>query len=250
VVTGGGISPDGSRWIYCKRSKRRRKRFFVHVTVLSRVFRGKFIAMLKKAFRHGELGFHGRLTPLLRRANFEQLLNRSTRNDWVVDVRRPFGSADRVLKYLARYTNRVAISNSRLIAIENGKVRFRYKDYADDGKQKVLQLEATEFIRRFLLHVLPRGFMKIRYYGFLANRFRREKLALCRQLLGVVDGTEILEVDPSKTDESPLPNDEARTCRCPVCGKGRMVMIEQIAAEPKEPFYGPAPRAPPMQHVA
>ena len=124
VVTGGGISPDGSRWVNCKQSKRR-KRFFVHVKVLSRVFRGKFIALLKKAFRQEELGFHGRLAYLSGRANFERLLSFSTRKDWVVDVRAPFGSADRVLKYLARYVNRVAISNSRLLSIENDKVRFR-----------------------------------------------------------------------------------------------------------------------------
>ena len=247
VVTGGGIAPDGSRWIHCKRSKRRRKWFFVHVTVLSRVFRGKFIDLLKRAFRRGKLEFHGDLASLASEPNFEQCLNRSTRNDWNVDVRRPFGSGDRVLKYLARYVNRVAISNRRLVGMEDGNVRFRYKDYSDGGKQKVLPLRGTEFIRRFLLHVLPRGFMKIRHYGFLANRFRREKLALCRQLLHVVDNAEIPEAD--RSDDSPSPTDEARTCRCPVCGKGSMLLVEEIPAEPRVEHEATS-RAPPMQRVA
>ena len=250
VLTSGGVSPDGSRWIHCKRSKRRRKWFFVHVTVLSRVFLGKFIDYLKRAFRRGELKFHGDLAPLADLINFERWLDRSTRNDWNVDVRQPFDSADQVLKYLARYINRVAISNDRLVAIKDGKVYFRYKDYADGDKEKVMPLDAVEFIRRFLLHVLPRGFMKIRHYGLLANRFRREKLALCRQLLHVVDDTEMPEVDPSKIDESTLPTDEAQTWRCPKCGDGKMVMVERILTEPKEADYASASRAPPMQRIA
>jgi hypothetical protein len=155
-----------------------------------------------------------------------------------------------VLKYLARYINRVAISNDRLVAMKDGKVYFRYKDYADGDKEKVMPLDAVEFIRRFLLHVLPRGFMKIRHYGLLANRFRREKLALCRQLLHVVDDTEMPEVDPSKIDESTLPTDEAQTWRCPKCDDGKMVMVERILTEPKEADYASASRAPPMQRIA
>ena len=197
VVTGGGISRHGSRWVYCKRAKRKGKQFFVPIGILRSVFRGKVIDFLKRAHHNGDLQFRGQLAPMAVRRAFEQRLNEAVRKRWVVDVRRPFRSPAVVLKYLARYTHRVAISNRRLVMLKDGKVHFRYKDYADSGREKILPLEATEFIRRFLLHVLPKGFMRIRHYGFLANRFRRQKLALCRRLLGV-------SAEQEETPEQPL----------------------------------------------
>lgn len=226
VVTGGGIVPDRAEWVHCKRSRRQSKVFFIPEKVLSRVFRGKFIDFLKRAFHSGKLGFFGKLTPLAKPAVFERWLNTAVQNDWVVDVKRPFGSAQVVLKYLARYTHRVAISNSRLVAMRDGNVHFRWKDYADGGKQKIMVLEATEFIRRFLLHVLPTGFMRIRHYGFLANRFRQEKLALCRQLLGVASEPTVNqeEADAKVAMESA---EEAGDC-CPRCGKGVMQTVHEV----------------------
>ena len=146
IVTGGGLSADGSRWIHGKQSKRR-KPFFAPGKVLSRVFRGKFIDSLKRAFRSGELEFHGRLKPLGDEAAFEQLLNKAVRHDWVVYAKRPFSSPACVLKYLARYTHRVAISNRRLVEMRDGRVSFRYKDYSDDRRSKVLSL-STAFAYR------------------------------------------------------------------------------------------------------
>jgi hypothetical protein len=249
VVTGGGISPDCSRWVYCKRSRKSKKRFFIHVSVLGQVFRGKFIDFLKREYRRGALRFFGELSSLAQPAAFERWLTRSVRQEWVVFAKRPFGSAERVLKYLARYTHRVAISNGRLIDMRDGKVRFRMKDYADGGRWKSIELEATEFIRRFLLHVLPQNFMKIRQYGFLANRFRKQKLQLCRKLLGVHS----MPADtPTNTEEAPAEPEEP-TYRCPLCRKGRMVPLGVIPVEK----YGPKPkrdrtrrpRSPPTCHA-
>jgi hypothetical protein len=156
VVPGGGIAPDGKRWISC------RKDFFLPVRILSRVFRGKFLEHLKSAFSQGQLSFHGRLRSLRDPTAFEQLLHASVKCDWVVYSKRPFGGPTQVLKYLARYTHRVAISNRRLVDLREGSVCFRWKDYARGNVQKTMSLAAPEFIRRFLLHVLPRGFVRIR----------------------------------------------------------------------------------------
>jgi len=228
VVSGGGISPDGLQWMPCKRSQRSGRPFFLPVRVLRRKFRGKFLALLKRAYRRGELVFFGSLASLAEPVEFERTLDVAARHDWIVDVRPPFGSPKVVLKYLARYTHRVAIANSRLIDIENGRVRFRWKDYADQGRQKTMWLSGTEFIRRFLLHVFPPGFIHIRHYGFLANRFRRQKLDLCRRLLGTPadpnadepahDASDILDaVDPGHD-----------VSRCPQCKQGRMILIERV----------------------
>ena len=154
--------------------------FFLPVRVLSRVFRGKFLAGLRAAFAKGELRFAA--------DQFERLLSAAVRTDWVVYAKPPFGGPEQVLKYLARYTHRVAISNARLLDFEDGMVRFRYKDYAHGNRKRVMTLTALEFVRRLLLHVLPTGFVRIRHYGILANRHRHEKLALCRRLLGSGSG--------------------------------------------------------------
>ncbi len=229
VVPGGGIAPDGARWIACKN---RKKPFFLPVKVLSRVFRGKFLDLLRKAFQQGELHFYGNLAALSQPLRFEQYLEASRRNDWVVHAKPPFGGPEQVLKYLARYTHRVAISNSRLISLENGKVTFRWKDYAHGNHKKTLTLDAAEFIRRFLLHVLPSGFMRIRHFGLFANRLRQTKLALCRQLLGVGQSTQ----QPSE-EEKPAPvQDDAGETKdylhdddlCLVCKKGRLLIVEVL----------------------
>src|SRR5271154_3556938 len=179
VVPGGGISPDGLHWIGCKK-----KSFFLPVGVLSSRFRNLFLIYLRKAFQAGRLKFQGEMAALASPAAFEALCRQARRIKWVVFVKPPFGGPEQVLKYLARYTHRVAISNRRLVAMEEGRGSFEYKDYADGNQRKVMTLEATEFIRRFLLHILPSGFVRIRQFGYLANRARGKKLALCRALLG------------------------------------------------------------------
>jgi hypothetical protein len=236
IVTGGGLSADGSRWIHGKQSKRR-KPFFAPEKVLGRVFRGKFIDSLKRTFRSGKLGFHGRLKSLSDEAAFEQLLNKSVRHDWVVYAKRPFSSPARVLKYLARYTHRVVISNRRLVELRNGRVSFRYKDYSDDQRSKILSLSSGEFIRRFLMHTLPSGFVRIRYYGFLANRYRNERLEKCRHLLGVTSVT-APTIQESKTpaencDPAPSPK------TCPACGRQSLTIIDVVP--PARPLPLPRP---------
>lgn len=216
VVPAGGLSLDGTAWV------RGGKKFFLPVRVLSRVFRGKFIAFLKQANARGELKFHGQLRALAQPVTMENLLNRSVKHDWVVYAKRPFGGPEVVLKYLARYTHRVAISNGRLLRLENGQVTFRWKDYAQGSRQGTMTLAATEFIRRFLLHVLPSGFVRIRYYGFLANRVRAQNLGRCRQLLGQQRPPE--PERPADTDSGGVFSDE----RCPVCQRGCLRIIEKL----------------------
>src|SRR5262245_51573929 len=179
IVPGGGISPNGEGWIRCKK-----RSFFLPVSVLRSRFRRLFLIYLRKAFQDGRLKFHGEMAGLNQPAAFQTLCQQTGRIKWVVFVKPPFGGPEQVLKYLARYTHRVAISNRRLLSMEAGRVTFEYKDYADGNKKKIMTLEATEFIRRFLLHILPSGFVRIRQFGFLANRARGKKLALCRALLG------------------------------------------------------------------
>jgi hypothetical protein len=224
VVPAGGLAPDGTRWIHC------RKGFFLPVRVLSRVFRGKFIRGLKQARARGDLRFHGGLAELVNANAFERLLNQVVRHEWVVYAKPPFGGPEQVLKYLARYTHRVAISNRRLLAFRDGRVMFRWKDYAQGGQQRRMTLPAVEFIRRFLLHVLPGGFVKIRHYGFLANRFRQAKRELCHRLLGVAARPPAPSAsddrpasDPPSTSESEPPRR-----RCPHCREGRLRIMEWL----------------------
>jgi hypothetical protein len=177
VIPAGGLSLDHQHWVYP------RYPFFLPVRVLSPVFRGKFIAGLKHAFYQGKLRFPGSLKHLGAPKAFHAFLRRLFRHHWVVYAKRPFGGPQHVLQYLARYTHRVAISNHRIIQVANGSVTFRWKDYAHKGKQKLMTVTAAEFLRRFLLHTLPRGFVRIRFCGFLANRRRGAFLALCQALL-------------------------------------------------------------------
>jgi hypothetical protein len=223
VVPGGGIGPDGAKWIGCRKPS-----FLLPTGVLGSRFRNLFLTYLREAFEGGKLEFHGEMAGLARPAAFAALCNRAQRKKWNVHVKPPFGGPEQVLKYLARYTHRVAISNSRILSIADGKVTFLWKDYADASKVKPMTLDAVEFIRRFLLHILPAGFVRIRQFGFLANRARREKLALCRALLGAPPApprSALAGVGDRKTDEK----------LCPVCRTGHMILIrlpysERLAA--------------------
>ncbi|MEN6495883.1 MAG: IS91 family transposase [Thermoguttaceae bacterium] len=236
VVSGGGLSPSGTRWIASKTY------YFLPVKVLSRVFRNQYRALLEKAFQRGELAFFGELQPLAEPEAFRRFLHTATKREWVVYAKRPFGSPDCVLKYLARYTHRVAISNHRLLGYRDGKVTFRYKDYAHEGQPRTMTLPAAEFIRRFLLHVLPDGFMRIRHYGYLANRHRREKLAICRRLLGGGAPTESpADQEPPVTASCQQGDAAEGTIRCPVCKTGRMRTIETFERLPRR---GPGPAKP------
>jgi hypothetical protein len=181
VVTGGGLSPDGSRWIAT------RPGYLFPVKVLGRLFRGKFLAGLKHAYQAGQLSLGGSVADLAEPAAFRRWLDGLYRQNWVVYAKRPFGGAKQVFRYLGRYSHRVAIANSRLLALEDDQVLFHWRDYADDNRLKVMRLAAEEFIRRFLLHVLPKRFVRIRHYGLLAGRNVTTQLARCRQLLGVAD---------------------------------------------------------------
>ena len=220
IVPGGGISPDGSRWVACRKS------FFLPVRVLSRLFRTKFLRSLRVAFGRGDLRFAGELHALAEPAAFRSLCQQAVRNEWVVYAKPPFGGPERVLKYLARYTHRVAISNHRLRTLENARVSFDWKDYAHRGRTKIMTLDAVEFIRRFLLHVLPSGLVRIRQFGFLANRFRKHKLELCRALLGAPTRSPIIASDDR-------PNAQIEDAhRCPICQLGRLIIIELLRAQP------------------
>jgi hypothetical protein len=188
------------------------------VKVLGCRFRNLFLIYLREAFEQGELRFHGEMAGLAGPAAFAALCNSAGKIKWVVHAKPPFGGPEQVLKYLARYTHRVAISNSRILSVADGKVTFLWKDYADGNKTKAMTLDAVEFIRRFLLHILPGGFVRIRQFGFLANRDRRDKLALCRALLGAPSApprSTLTDVRGRKTDEK----------LCPVCRIGHMILI-------------------------
>jgi len=222
VVAGGGLSGDGDRWIAC------RSTFFLPVHVLARLFRRLFLQYLERAFDAGKLTFFGALEPLRDRRAFQRHLAPVRKAEWWVYAKPPFAGPEQVLAYVARYTHRVAISNDRLLGIEDGKVRFRWKDYRNGNRQKSMTLAANEFIRRFLLHVLPEGFQRIRYYGFLANRYREQKLARCRQLLAM---------PPPEPPDDQAAGDYrdqyqeltgTSLTECPACHQGRMVVIELL----------------------
>jgi hypothetical protein len=216
VIPAGGLSLDHSRWIHPKYP------FFLPVKVLSRVFRGKFVAGLKRLYRRKKLGFHGNLKDLSQPIRFHTFLRQLFRQDWVVYAKPPFGGPEYVLQYLARYTHRVAISNHRLVSLADGKVTFRWKDYAHGNKKRKMTITTHEFLRRFLLHVLPRGFVRIRHFGYLSARRRRELIAVCRQLLAEIAKPRY----PTQTVRPP----SLATWPCPCCG-GTMIIIEKLTAQ-------------------
>ena len=214
LIPAGGISPDRSRWV------RSRRRFLLPVAVLRKMFRGKFLSLLAAAFRNHQLRFSGRLTYLADTTAFDRFLRQLRSKTWVVYAKRPFGSPEHVIKYLARYTHRVAISNGRLTEIKDGRVTFRWRDSADSNRQKLMTLDATTFIRRFLLHILPSGFVKIRHFGFMANRNRREAVALCRSLLPPLQdgGTTFLTENQRRAVDR----------KCPFCKTGTLRLIGRM----------------------
>jgi len=231
VVPGGGISPDGSRWISC------RSRFFLPVRVLSRLFRRLFLTYLQEAFDAGKLRFCSALEGLREPRVFRRHLDAVRHAKWVVYAKAPFTGPQQVVDYLGRYTHRVAIANHRIIDIENGQVTFNWRDYRDHNQPKIMTLAAEEFIRRFLLHVLPPGFHRIRYYGFLGNRRRKEKLEHCRHLLGMTP--------PNENPAQPQPYADYRDRyeqltghslrECPVCHRGRMITVNLLAKSRSPP---------------
>ncbi|MCC5910974.1 MAG: IS91 family transposase [Clostridiaceae bacterium] len=180
IVPGGGMSLDGKRWINSK------KDFFIPVKVLSRKFRGKFLYYFKKAYYTKQLKFTGDVELLKEKTHFKSFIDKQYKKEWIVYCKAPFKNAAYVLEYLGRYTHRVAISNNRIVKMENGNVTFRYRDYRDDNRKKLMTITAEEFIRRFLMHVLPSKFVKIRHYGILSNRNRNLKLKRCKVLTGVI----------------------------------------------------------------
>lgn len=222
VVPGGGPSLDGDRWVSC------RPHFFLPVRVLSRLFRRLFLESLGKAFHAGKLQFFGTLEPLRDRSAFARYLAPLKKLRWVVYAKAPFAGPEQVLDYVGRYTHRVAISNNRLLDIDNDQIRFRWKDYRHGDQVKTMTLRSEEFIRRFLLHVLPNGFRRIRYYGFLGNRHREEKLALCRRLLGMQMAEPATAGSPPETNYLDRYEDlTGRSLRqCPQCGQGNMVVVQ------------------------
>ncbi|MFZ4702196.1 MAG: IS91 family transposase [Candidatus Methylumidiphilus sp.] len=232
VVPGGGITPNGERWVSC------RPGFFLPVRVLSRLFRRLFIAQLQLAFDQGDLQFFNSLEALRNRVAFAKHLAPATRSEWVVYAKPPFGGPKQVLEYLGRYTHRVAISNNRLREFSDESVTFAWKDYRHESRNKTMTLDAHEFIRRFLLHVLPSGFQRIRHYGLLANRYREVRLNQCRVLLAAPA--------PVVASETAIEDYRDRYQRltgvslrdCPHCGRGQMVRIETF-------LPGTLPRGPP-----
>ena len=226
LVPAGGLALDRSRWV------RSRRNFFLPVRVLSRMFRGKLLAFLKQSYRHNGLRFSGTLAALSQPRAFHSLLSSLRNKEWVVYSKPPFGGPEHVLKYLARYTHRVAISNGRLLSLDHGQVRFRWRDSRHNSRSSVMTLDAVEFIRRFLLHALPAGFVKIRHFGLLANRSRSQTLALCRSHLhATTQDSSTLLTEPQKS---------ALNRSCPQCKRGTLhVIARQLSkgtANPRAPL--------------
>jgi len=225
VIPGGGMSLDGERWVSC------RDGFFLPVRVLSRMFRGKFLAMLVQAFEQNELEFHGQLAELHHPKAWEGWLDPLRNKEWLVYAKPPFGGPRQVLKYLARYTHRVAISNRRILSFDNDGVTFTWKDYASGNRRRIMTLDPHEFLRRFLLHVLPSGFTRIRYYGFLANRNRAENVRRARRLIeehraDANNAIETSSVEPTPPLHSSTDSDDIELC--PECKTGRLILILRV----------------------
>lgn len=215
IVPGGGLAPDGKTWIAC------RPGFFLPVRVLQRLFRRLFLDKLRAAQRAGKLRFFNELAPLAATTAFDAHIAPLRRSEWIVYAKRPFAGPEQVLAYLSRYTHRIAISNRRLVALDDSHVAFTWRDYACGSARRVMRLDAHEFLRRFLLHVLPDGFQRIRHYGFLANGHRRAKLAAIRSLLAVAPPLAASAV----ADEPTAPEPGQPSAPCPCCG-ATMIIVE------------------------
>jgi hypothetical protein len=224
VVPAGGLSADHSRWVTSQ------KNFFLPVDALSEVFRGKFTEALREAFTNGKLTFHGTLQPLARPKVFAQLLRQTFRKEWVVYAKRPFGGAQHALRYLGCYTHRVAISNHRLIEFKDDRVTFRWRDSAHHNKRRLMTLHVNEFLRRFLLHVLPPGFVRIRHFGFLSTRNRSKLLPVClRALQATTDSTAVSANTPAAVITEDHSQHSTVVFLCPHC-HGQMVILERLTA--------------------
>jgi hypothetical protein len=217
LVPAGGMALDQTRWISCRRAN-----FFLPVEVLGALFRGKFLALLRRVFRKGKLRLSGPLMPLQQRKAFDRFTWLLKQKKWVVYAKKPFAGPQHVIHYLAHYTHRVAISNGRILRFEDGQVTFRWRDSAHGNKQKTMTLDALEFMRRFLLHVLPRGFVKIRHFGYLANRERKHALQLC---------TTFLSFTQSDTKDScaAISSRPREVRRCPYCRQGSLVLVARLS---------------------
>jgi len=231
VVPAGGLSPDHTHWIRAKNQK-----FFLPEKVLGEVFRGKFAEALEQAYASGQLQFHGLLRGLAHPKLFRSFVRQLFARRWIAHCRRPFGGPEQVLRYLGAYTHRVAISNHRLVSFENGQVTFRWRDRAHKNKKRLLTLSVDEFLRRFLLHLLPRRFVRIRHFGFLAGRCRATLLPLCKRMLPTT--TPHPSGAPRRTTCGPPP-----LWVCPLCG-GSMFLVERLTAAQVRL------RAPPRVHIA
>lgn len=216
IVTGGGLSPDNTKWISC------RKGFFIHVNVLSDLFKKKFLAYFEKTNDSCKLRFPGAIGHLQETKAFKKFKSLLYEKDWVVYSKPPFGGPEEVIRYLGRYTHRIAISNHRIIKVEDGRVLFWWRDYADGDKYKVMMLDAPEFIRRFLLHILPNRFVKIRHYGLLGSRNCKTNIALCRWLLDVNRPREDDKSPPETWQQLMFRISGTDVTKCPVCQQGRM----------------------------
>jgi len=230
VVPGGGLSPDHERWISC------RPGFFLPVKVLSRLFRRLFLEQLEDAFYKNQLRFPGSIEPFQDAFAFDALLRSHEEREWVVYAKPPFGGPQRTLEYLGRYTHRVAISNRRLLSLEDGQVTFQWKDYRSEHreKSKTMTIEADEFMRRFLIHTVPAGFPRIRYYGFLANCHRKDKLEYCRRLL-MPGACELLPQPAECAEMKEAITEKEEIHRCPRCVIGSMIRVAVV-----EPIRWPA----------
>lgn len=221
IVTGGGLSRDKSKWVKAKKAKY--KNFFIHVNIISDLFKKKFLYYFKKAQKNKELKFTGKISELNEPKVFQRMLNGLYKKKWITYCKRPFGGAEKVVEYLGRYTHRVAISNNRIKRMENNKVVFEWKDYRDNNTCKEMELPAVEFIRRFILHILPKNFYKIRYYGILSSRNKQKDIAKCREILGVAKDKEPKKVEIAETwfDKEILIGYD----QCPNCTAGTMHTI-------------------------
>jgi len=220
VLPAGGLAPDGARWVPC------RPHFFLPVRVLSRRFRRLYLAGLEQLYGQGQLSWAGRCRARAEPPSWQRFLAALHAKEWVVYAKEPLQDARHVLTYLARSTHRVAISNHRLVALENGQVTFRYKDYQRGHRLRTLTLDAVEFLRRLMLHVPPRGFHRMRHFGFLAHRVRQEKLAQCRALLG--QATRPLARGEIMDREAPKVPSGEPGAQCPVCQHGRMQLVQTL----------------------
>lgn len=229
VVPGGGLSLDGKRWINC------RKDFFIPVKVLSKKFRGKFLYYFKKTYYNNKLNLLGDAKYLNEKYAFGCFLDNLHNKKWVVYCKPPFNSPEHVLEYLGRYTHRVAISNNRIVKFEDGSVTFKWRDYKDNNKQKLMTVTAEEFIRRFLMHILPSKFVKIRHYGILSNRNRNSKLKLCKGLTGMVFKKKSISLSKQSAAEIFKRLTGIDFNKCPHCKKGTMITTQTIYPKNSSP---------------